>query len=97
MNKLAILPLLAMVFTIGLAPAYAHTPFGEQHDITTDENISENPAIAERYVLLPNSYGYDVTRDGTGNKEIVCGDHLCADGEQPPVLSKFRFYGLMGN
>ena len=94
MNKLiAILPLLAMVFTIGLAPAYAQ--FG--YDISEDENISENPATAGRGLVLPNSYGYDVTRDGTGNKEIVCGDHLCADGEQPPVLSKFRFYGLMGN
>ncbi len=93
MNKLALLPLLAMVFTIGIVPAYAQ--FG--YDISEDENISENPATAERYVLLPNSYGYEITRDGTGNKEIVCGDHLCADGEEPPVLSKFRFYGLMGN
>lgn len=94
MNKLAILPLLAIVFTIGLAPAYAQ--FGD-HDITTDENISENPATAGRGLVLPNSYGYDVTRDGTGNNSIVCGDHLCADGEQPPVLSKYGFYGLMGN
>ncbi len=95
MNKLALLPLLAMVFTIGLAPAYAHDQFG--FDISEDENISENPAIAERYVLLPNSYGFEITRDGTGNKHIVCGDHLCADGEESPILSKFRFYGLMGN
>ncbi len=95
MNKLALLPLLAIVFTIGLAPAYAHDQFG--FDISEDENISENPATAGRGLVLPNSYGYDVTRDGTGNKDIVCGDHLCADGEQPPVLSKFRFYGLMGN
>ncbi len=93
MNKLAILPLLAMVFTIGLAPAYAQ--FG--YDISEDENISENPATAGRGLVLPNSYGYETTRDGTGNKHIVCGDHLCADGEEPPVLSKFRFYGLMGN
>ena len=94
MNKLAILPLLAMVFTIGLAPAYAQ--FGD-HDISTDENVSENPAEADRYVLPRNSYGFDITRDGTGNNSIVCGDHLCADGEQPPVLSKYTFYGLMGN
>ncbi len=93
MNKLALLPLLAMVFTIGLAPAYAQ--FG--YDISEDENISENPATAGRGLVLPNSYGYETTRDGTGNKHIVCGDHLCADGEEPPVLSKFRFYGLMGN
>ena len=93
MNKLALLPLLAMVFTIGLVPAYAQ--FG--YDISEDENISENPATAGRGLVLPNSYGYDVTRDGTGNKHIVCGDHLCADGEESPVLSKFRFYGLMGN
>lgn len=93
MNKLALLPLLAMVFTIGLAPAYAQ--FG--YDISEDENISENPATAGRGLVLPNSYGYETTRDGTGNKHIVCGDHLCADGEESPVLSKFRFYGLMGN
>ncbi len=73
-----------MVFTIGLAPAYAQ--FG--YDISEDENISENPATAGRGLVLPNSYGYETTRDGTGNKEIVCGDHLCSDGEQPPTLSK---------
>lgn len=78
MNKLAILPLLAMVLTIGLGTAYAE--FGD-HDISTDENVSENPAIADRKVSPLNEYGYDTM------KSIVCGDHLCADGEQPPRLS----------
>jgi len=94
MNKLAILPLLAIVFTIGLAPAYAQ--FGD-HDISQDENVSENPADAERAVLDRNSYGYDITRDGTGNNSVVCGDHLCANGESPPELSKFSYYGGQGN
>jgi len=95
MNKLAILPLLALVFTIGLANT-AYAEFGD-HDITTDENISENPATAPRAVSPLNSYGYDTTKHGTGNKYVVCGDHLCLDGELPPVLSKYDFYGLLGN
>ena len=77
MNKLAILPLLALVLTLGMGTVYAE--FGD-HDISTDENISENPAIADRKVSPLNDYGYETM------KSIVCGDHLCADGEQPPRL-----------
>lgn len=101
MNKLAILPLLALVFTLGLAnTAYAESVNifdNGGHDFTTDENISENPAIAPRAVSPLHSYGYGETKPNTGHNDIVCGDHLCANGEQPPVLSKYRFYGLMGN
>ncbi len=77
MNKLAILPLLVLTLTLGLGTAYAE--FGD-HDITTDENISENPAIADRKVSPLKDYGYEKM------KSIVCGDHLCADGELPPRL-----------
>lgn len=94
MNKLAILPLLALVLTLGMGTAYAE--FGD-HDITTDENISENPAIADRKVSPLHSYGYDNTKPNTGLKHIVCGDHLCANGEQPPKLSADGFYGNLGN
>ncbi len=75
MNKLAILPLLALVFTIGLANM-AYAEFGD-HDISEDTNVSENPADAERSVVPPKSYG-------SKNNHIVCGDHLCAPGETPP-------------
>ena len=84
MNKLAILPLLALVFTIGLAnTAYAQSTniFDDGgHDISTDENISENPATADRKVSPLNDYGFETM------KTIVCGDHLCANGELPPRL-----------
>ncbi len=77
MNKLAVLPLLLLTLTLGFGTAYAE--FGD-HDISTDENVSENPAIADRKVSPLNDYGYETM------KSIVCGDHLCADGELPPRL-----------
>ena len=83
MNKIAILPLLLLTLTLGFGTAYAE--FGD-HDISTDENVSENPAIAERKVSPLNDYGYETM------KSIVCGDHLCANGEQPPTLSKYGDY-----
>jgi len=84
MNKLALLPLLALVFTIGMAnTAYAISfnmfDFGG-HNFSTDENISENPATADRKISPLNDYGFETM------KSIVCGDHLCADGELPPRL-----------
>ena len=83
MNKLAILPLLLLTLTLGFGTAYAE--FGD-HDINTDKNISENPAIADRKVSPLNEYGYETM------KSIVCGDHLCSNGEQPPTISKYGDY-----
>jgi hypothetical protein len=75
MNKLAILPLLAILFTVGLVNS-AYAQFGD-HDISEDTNVSENPADADRKVVPPKSYG-------SKNNDKVCGDHLCAPGETPP-------------
>ncbi len=89
MNKIAVLPLLLLTLTLGFGTAFAE--FGD-HDITKDKNVSENPATADRKVSPLHSYGYDNTKFNTGLKNIVCGDHLCTNGEQPPTLSKYGDY-----
>ena len=90
MHKLALLPLLALVLTLGLGNI-AYAEFGD-HDITKDKNISENPATADRKVSPLHSYGYDNTKSNTGLKSVVCGDHLCANGEEPPALVAWGDY-----
>ncbi len=84
MNKLALLPLLALVLTLGLGNI-AYAEFGD-HDITKDKNISESPAIADRKISPLNEYGYETM------KSVVCGDHLCANGEEPPTLTVWGDY-----
>ena len=97
MNKLiAILPLIAMVFTIGLvSSAEASNWSGNQSlmDGFADGNISENTATADRKDLRPHTYGTDSKSEG---KLYVCGLQLCGEG-QSVTLSKYADYsGLVG-
>lgn len=93
-SKLAILALVAMVFTVGLVNSAEASNWGEHQfrifigDGSGTGNVSENTAVAERSVLKPNSFG-----NFQSPVQTVCGDHICKSGEQPPTLSKFKAYG----
>lgn len=51
-------------------------------------NVSENPCCDKVSNHPHQNYDY--------NKTVVCGDHLCADGEKV-ILSKYKHYGNLGN
>jgi len=91
-KTLAILPLIAMVFTIGLVSSVQASNWEIETTFAGDGsgigNVSENPAVAERAVLRPNSYG-----NFQDPPQTVCGDHICSPGESAPTLSKNRTYG----
>jgi len=91
-RKIAILPLIAMVFTVGLISSVSASNWEVEKTFAGDGsgegNVSENPAIAERSALRPHSYG-----NLQDPPQTVCGDHICKPGENAPVLSKFKTYG----
>jgi len=91
-KTLAILPLIAMVFTIGLVSSVQASNWEIETTFAGDGsgigNVSENPAVAERAILRPNSYG-----NFQSPAQTVCGDHICASGEGAPVLSDRGYYG----
>ncbi len=98
MNKLiAILPLIAMVFTIGLVSSAEASTWNGNQDLMNgfaDGNISENPATADRKDLRPHAYGSDYSPE---DKLYVCGLQLCGYG-QSVTLSKYDDYsGLVGD
>jgi len=91
-SKLAILPLIAMVLTIGIVSSADASNWSGSSTFAGDGsgtgNVSENPAVAERSILRANSYG-----NFQSPVQTVCGDHICTTGEEAPVLSKYGKYG----
>ena len=91
-KNLAILPLIAIVFTIGLVSSADASNWSGSSTFAGDGsgvgNMSENPAVAERAILRPNSFG-----NFQSTTQTVCGDHICATGEEAPVLSDRGYYG----
>lgn len=81
-----------MVLTIGIVSSADASNWESEKTFVGDGsntgNVSENPAIAERSVLRPNSYG-----NFQSPEQTVCGDHICATGEEAPVLSASFYYG----
>lgn len=97
MNKLiAILPLIAMVFTIGLVNSAEASNWNGNPRLSeaSDGNISANTATADRKDQRPNSFGSDYNPQ---DKVYVCGLQLCGAG-QSVILSKNNDYsGLVGD
>ena len=98
MNKLiAILPLIAMVFTIGLVSSVeASSSDGNQGLMSgfADGNISENPATADRKDQRPHSYG---TAYASEDKVYVCGLQLCGAGQSVSLSQYADYSGLVGD
>src|SRR3990172_143269 len=73
-KTLAILPLIAMVFTVGLVSSVQASNWEIETTFAGDGsgigNVSENPAVAERAILRPNSYG-----NFQSPAQTVCGVH----------------------
>lgn len=98
MNKLiAILPLIAMVFTIGLANSVEASSWDGNQSLMigfADGNISENPATADRKDQRPHAYGTDYSPE---DKLYVCGLQLCGAGQSIALSKHADYSGLVGD